>query len=119
MLWNFFFSFLFFFMMRSDLEKKIYTCPDKGLTTKSKAADAGYTSRDDAEYAKDMCAEVSGLIAAGLLSKGVARAQAKPIATLSPDVVEKLKALCPVGATLGLNGGRRPGGRRPWRRGRA
>jgi len=47
-----------------------------------------------------MCAEVSGLIATGLLSKGMARAQAKPIATLSPDVVEKLKALCPVGAAV-------------------
>jgi len=57
------------------------------LWAKVKAADAGCTSRDrdDAEYAKDMCAEASGLIAAGLLSKGVARAQAKPILTLLPD----------------------------------
>ena len=70
------------------------------LWAEVKAADAGYTSRDDAEYAKDMCAEVSGLIAAGLLSKGMARAQAKPMAALSPEVVEKLKALCPVGAAV-------------------
>jgi hypothetical protein len=72
----------------------------KELWAEAKAADAGYNSRDDVEYAKDLCAEVSGLISAGLLSKGMERAQAKPMATLSPDVVEKLKALCPTGAAV-------------------
>jgi len=70
------------------------------LWAEAKAADARYNSRSDPEYAKDISAEVSGFIAAGLLSKGMQRAQAKPMATLTPDVVEKLRALCPAGAPV-------------------